>query len=137
MKTRWDPNSLQIGHLVLHHSDGTLIVVTGYREPTVPVVLAVYDEDRYFRHFEDTKDRYRSTKGLTGSQLPSSLKSLFKMIEDLGYHLTKDNHPKVLDDQGNLVFTLPGTPGDRRSLANSWKAFLKIHQKRILTKKST
>ena len=58
------------------------------------------------------------------------------MIEDRGYHLTKDNHPKVLDRHGNLVYTLPGTPGDHRSLANAWKSFLKIHEKRQLNKKN-
>lgn len=126
-QTAVDPRTKEIGHNVLRHRRGDVVVVVGYREPETPQVLFVTT-------MTGLAERHvRGGNGGTGSTLPRSYRELRKRILDLGYRISVDSaHPKVRTSDGRVIMTFPGTPSDHRSLANTWRSFVKAHAKEML-----
>lgn len=125
-----DAYSTEVGYPVVKHISGDVVVVTGYRERRSPMVLSVF-----LSTGPGTVAGSRSGGG-KGKSSPTSLGELTKRIKDMGYVFAAGGHPKVIDPEtGTVIYTIPGTPSDWRSLANCWKAFLRRHDKWIGTEK--
>jgi len=122
-----DPSSTAAGHPILRFRKGDVIVVVGLREQHRPKVLSV------FMHIPGMKEWVeRTTSSNSGSSLPTTNRQLRSWIIDFGYRIIPGGgkHDKVADrEDGTVIYSLPNTPSDHRSLANAWKAFLKEHAK--------
>jgi len=122
-----DPSSTEAGHPILRFRKGDVIVVVGLREAHRPKVLSV------FMHIPGMKEWVeRTSTSKSGSSLPTTNRQLRSWIIGFGYQIIPGGgrHDKVADrETGQVMFTLPNTPSDHRSLANAWKAFLKEHAK--------
>lgn len=119
-----DAYSTEVGYPVVRHISGDVVVVTGYREKRSPKVLSVFTLTG-----PQTVAGSRRAGG-SGKSAPTSVADLMKRIKAMGYTFSAGGHPKVIDpDTGTVIYTIPGTPSDWRSLANTWKAFLRRHDR--------
>lgn len=119
-----DPSSSDVGHPILRFRGGDVVVVVGLREPIRPKILSVYMVIPGLR-----EHRERTAKGGSGSSLPKTQRQLRSWIAGFGYSFrTGGSHDAVIDPEtGKRVYTVPITPSDHRSLANSWRGFLRAH----------
>lgn len=130
--TEVDPRTQKVGYQVLRLRRGDIEVVVGYREPREPMVLFV----RLLSG--DNESPRHSVGGTKGSSIPPTLPELRRRITMYGYTITHDaRHSKVLSTEGHLIAVLPKTPSDHRSLANSWRAFMRGHEQYLKGKKES
>ena len=123
-RTIYDAYSNVVGHPVVQHISGDVVVITGYREKREPRVLSVYTKTG-----SHTRAKHGPGTG-SGRSSPATMGELMKRIKEMGYSFSAGGHPKVIDpDTGTVIYTIPGTPSDWRSLTNTWKAFLKRHDR--------
>lgn len=119
-----------VGHPVIKHISGDVVVITGYRDKREPRVLSVFTKTG-----THTRAKNDPGRGVSKSA-PHSVGDLMKRIKEMGYIFSAGGHPKVMDsDTGTVIYTIPGTPSDWRSIANTWKAFLRRHEKWQTTEK--
>ena len=130
-KGELDPYTHKVGHLVVKYRAGDVTVVVGYREKQHPRILWV----RVNTGADDFK-YHSSPGGVSGSTLPRSDRDLRRRIMEKGYKITPDNHPKVIDvETDQVIMTMAGTASDHRTLANTWRAFVRIHAENVAKKK--
>lgn len=126
-----DPRTKELGHPVLRHRRGDVVVVAGYREPHCPHVLYVTTLTGADLHGQGSR-----APGGSGSSLPKSIYALHRKIKELGYTLTRDSHPKVVTADGRVIFSVPGTPSDYRTVPNVWRNFCRIHVEELRRKRT-
>ena len=116
-----DPRSTEVGHLIVRYHAGDVFVVVGYREPHLPVVMAVMVNDHH------TGKAGSRTPGGVGKTGPTTIKELTKRVIAQGYRIEMGgSHLRVLDkDTGEYLMSLPSTPSDYRSVPNAWALFLR------------
>lgn len=122
-----DPSTSEHEYMVLRHRTGDIIVVTGYLVPDMPKVIFVTTVTGAER-----VAKYQKAKvGNKPSSMPVSYRDLNTRIRNLGYTIEPGGkHLRVLDSDKNYVYTLPNSASDHRSLANTWRGFLRVHMER-------
>lgn len=124
-----DARSHEVGHLVMRYHAGDVVVVVGHREKQHPVVMSVW--------VETGKHRSGSQKpGGAGSSLPKTMKELNKRVLADGFKLVMGgSHMRVEDKDGVLIASLPTTPSEYRTIANTWKYYQRAKAKYHQNKK--
>ena len=126
-----DTHSNDVGHLILRHRVGDVVVTAGYRDPQRPQVLHVTTLSEA-QHHTPAKSAFKGS----GSTLPRSYRELRKRVLEIGngkYEITTENHPKVkVRATGQVICGFPGTASDYRSLPNAWREFCRAHAKLTL-----
>lgn len=111
---------------------GDLSVTVGWREPNDPMILFIH----LTLPGEQGRQR-RSVGGTQGSSLPPTIPELHRRIVALGYSITTSGpHAKVRSREGAFIYTMPRTPSDKRSIANSWKGFERAHADYLASKEN-
>lgn len=115
-----DPRSYEVGHLIVRYRAGDVVVVVGHREKDVPVIMSVWVDT----HTEQSRESGSKKPGGSGSKLPKTMKQLTKMVLSDGFKIQHAaGHLKVVDIEGTFICTLPSTPSEYRSIANSWHTY--------------
>lgn len=129
-KPTLDPHSGEAGHPIVRFRRGDVTVIVGLREKERPKVLSVFI---HIPGWDTNKGTGNPGTG-AGTSLPTSNKQLRRWIIDFGYRIEASAHDRVLDKTtGKFVMALPNTPSDSRSLANTWRSFLKAHARNHAT----
>lgn len=116
-----DPRTAEVGYDIKRLRRGDVEVVVGYRDPEYPMILyvrlATPDDDQGAR---------RSPGGISGSSVPPTMGELHRRITMAGYRIDHSAaHPRVMTKDGDFLMSIAKTPSDKRSLANTWRDFLK------------
>lgn len=119
-----DLKTLSSGSMTVFYRDHDVTIDVVFVDPRRPAIVGL--------HKAISKPSLHGSKKATskrkGTTYPKTVGELRERIKARGYDISNDAHAKVTKD-GKTVLTLPGTPGDRRSLRNAWSDF-KLADKR-------
>lgn len=116
-----DPRTAEVGYDIKRLRRGDVEVVVGYRDPEYPMILYVR-----LATPDDDQGPKRSAGGASGTTVPPTMGELHRRITMAGYSIDHSSaHPKVVARNGDTLMSLPKTPSDRRSLANTWREFIR------------
>jgi len=118
-----DPRTNEVGYPIKRLRRGDVEVVVGYREPEWPTILYVR-----LATPDDDQGPKRSPGGVSGSSVPPTMGELHRRITMAGYQVQTGGaaHPKVVSQTGDVLMSIPNTPSDKRSLANTWRDFVRL-----------
>ena len=116
------------GYVIEDHRRGDVTAVVGLREET-PSILYV----RVHSGLEEPATR--SSQG-PGGTTPKTMRGVRARIVADGFSISAGRtHDKVLGPEGEYLYSLPGSPSDTRTPANSWAGWRRVRDTYRLRKR--
>jgi hypothetical protein len=114
------------GYLIKDHRRGDVTAIVGYRDDQ-PSILYV----RIHTHLDFSRGT-TDTAGSGSSNTPKTMRGVRARIVAEGFSIVAGgSHDRVESRDGDLICSLPTTPSERRSVANSWSDYRRARDRFI------